>query len=366
MVFVAGELLLAMAIPFMVIQGYHTLLDSRAGRFVEEPTRSDPGWRAFVESTPVVAIVEVDRSVVTGVALFVHHPEIRSASTVILVPGSLEVDGMVLSERAPAEAAAAVGAQVGLALARVDVLDQAGWAEVLGTDVYTLENPDPVQDDVGGGLFSVGQVQVDGTNSAAFLGRPAPGASPISVQLRRGLFWNALVSNAPQTSTELAADLRAIDLDAVQVVDLPLAQQQPVAIVDAVATEALIRDVVAYPAGALPGDRLQVRILDRTGGADLEGVAAVVAGHGMEVIEIGNTLPFDGGETQVIAPVALAVEDGSLPGDVLTLAGSVGTTSVIQDNDAIDDLVVTVVIGWDFDLANLHLATFMVDEEATT
>ncbi len=355
-----------MAIPFMAIQGYHTLLESRAGKFVEEPTRADPGWRAFVEPTPVVAVVEVDRSAVTGVALFVHHPEIRSAATVILVPGSLEVDGVLLSDRDPEAAAAAVGAQVGLALARVDVLDQAAWAEVLGPEVHLLDNPDPVQDEAGGGLFSVGLVQVDGSNSAAFLGRPAPGAAPISVQVRRHLFWNALVADAPATNTALAADLRAIGRDTVQVLDLPLAQLQPVALIDAIGTEALVRDVVAYPAGAIPGDRLQVRILDRTGRANLEGIAAAVAGQGMEVIEIGNAVSFDDGETQVIAPVALTDQAGLLPEIVRTLAASVGTTSVIQDNDAIDDLVVTVVIGRDFDLANFQLATFMVDEEATT
>ncbi|MEL6985529.1 MAG: hypothetical protein AAFO29_24065, partial [Actinomycetota bacterium] len=46
--FAMAELLLALAIPFVLIRGYHTLLDSQAGTFVEEPTRSDPGWTALV------------------------------------------------------------------------------------------------------------------------------------------------------------------------------------------------------------------------------------------------------------------------------------------------------------------------------
>jgi hypothetical protein len=354
-----------MAIPFMAIQGYHTLLESRAGKFVEEPTRTDPGWRAFVEPTPIVAVVEVDRSSVTGVALFVHHPEIRSASTVVLVPGTVEIDGTVLSDMDPLAAADAVGGKVGLALSRVDVLDQAGWAELLGPDVYPMDNPDPVQTEQGGTLFEVGLVEVDGSNAAAFLGRPAPGAAPISVLPRRHMFWNALVAQPPESSSALAVDLRGIDQAAVQVIDIPVTQIQPVAIIDPVGTEALVRDVVAYPAGAVPGDRLQVRILDRTGQAGLEEVAAAVAGQGMEVIEIGNAVQFDGGETQVIAPVGLTDETGALPAIVRTLATSVGTTSVIQDNDAVDDLVVTVVIGQDFDLANLHLATFIVEDETT-
>ncbi len=355
-----------MAIPFMAIQGYHTLLDSRAGKFVAEPTRVDPGWRVFVDSTPIVGVVEVDQGTVTGVALLVHHPEISSASTVVLVPGSLEIDGVALRSQAPEAAAEALGAHIGLAITRIDVMDQSGWAEVLGPDVHLLDNPDPVQDEVGGGLFSVGLVQVDGSNSAAFLGRPAPGASAISVEPRRHIFWNAIVRAAPRSDTTLAADLRAIDQDAVQVVDLPLIQQEPVALIDSAAAEALIRDVVAYPAGAVAGDRLQVRIVDRTGRATLEDIAAAVAAQGMEVIEIGNAMVFDEGETQVIAPVALTSDTGELPPEVRVLAVSVGATSVIQDNDAIDERVVTVVIGGNFDLANLHLATFMVEEEDTT
>ena len=66
-----GEIVLAMAIPFVLIRGYHTLLDSRAGTFVEEPTRTDPGWMALVDVTEVVGIAEVDRGAVTGVALLV-------------------------------------------------------------------------------------------------------------------------------------------------------------------------------------------------------------------------------------------------------------------------------------------------------
>lgn len=354
MVFVAGELLLAMAIPFMIIEGYHTLLDSRAGKFVEEPTRLDPGWRALVDPTQVVGIAEVDQGVVTGVTLLINHVEVQSSGTAILVPGTLEVDGVTISERTnPTDAVNAVGTALHLAISRIEILDDAGWTEVLGTTEYTLESPDPVLDGVGNPLFSVGPVVVNGANAAAFLGRPAPGAPAISVQFRRQTFWNAVIGAPPNGAAPVAADLRAIDATSSQILDLPTEQRDLQTLLKAADAESLIRDVVAYPAGAVPGDRLQVRILDRTGTADLEDIAAAVAAKGIEVIEIGNASVFDGGGTEFIAPVDLVDQDGNLPPAVVTLMQSAGTFAATVDAQSTDS-VVTVVIGQDFDLANLY------------
>ncbi|MEM9654712.1 MAG: hypothetical protein AAGA65_21660 [Actinomycetota bacterium] len=354
MVFVAGELLLAMAIPFMIIEGYHTLLDSRAGKFVEEPTRLDPGWRALVDPTEVVGIAEVDRGVVTGVTLLVNQIEVQSAGSAILVPGTLQVDGLPVSARSnPADAVAAVGQALHLAITRVEVLDTAGWTEVLGATEYTLESPDPVLDDAGNQLFAVGPVVVNGSNAAAFAGRPAPGAPTVSVKFRRQTLWNAIVAAPPSGSAPIAADLRALDATASQVIDLPTEQIDEVTVLSPAAAESLIRDVVAYPAGHVPGDRLQVRILDRTGTADLEDIAAAVAAQGIEVIEIGNAAQFDGGTTEFIALIDLVEQDGSLPPTVVALMQSAGTFAATVDA-ASTDSVVTVVIGQDFDLANLY------------
>lgn len=347
-VFVAGELLLAMAIPFLAIQGYHTLLDSRAGNFVAEPTRADPGWRALVEPTPVTAVVEVDQGRVAGAALMIHHPEVSSAATVLLIPGSLEVDGVTLSSLAPEEVAPAIGAALRLGLSRVEVLDGSGWAEVLGATTLVLNNPDPVPTADGGEaepLFAVGQVEVGGADAAAFLGRPADGANPISTQPRRQQFWNALVSAPIAADTVVGAELASYSGAPIQVLDVPLTAIEPQARLDPAATEALLREVVAYPAGASEGDRLPVRILDRTGQADLEAVAATVAALGMEVIEIGNAQSFDGGDTQVVVP---KVVEGELPDDLARLARFAGAETVTIDPIDDDEIAVTVVIGADF------------------
>ncbi len=352
MVFVAGELLLAMAIPFVAIEGYHTLLESRAGKFVEEPTSDDPGWRALVDPTPVLGVAEVDRGMVTGVTLVVGHPQ--SAGSIILVPGSLEIDGKPLSAYPPTESVDVLARSIRLSVSPVEVLDNTSWSAVLGSQVYRLDSPDPVEADPGQPLFGVGPVEVDGLLAAPFVGRPSPGVAAASVQTRRHLFWNAILADPPTTETPLAAELQALDPTLSRVVDLPVTQLDPVALPDTAAIESLVRDVVAFPAGAMPGDRLQVRVLDRTGDADLEGIAAAVASHGMEVVEIGNATEFDGGQTEVIAPLGVVAEDGTLPEDLYGLARSVGADAISIDEEPSEAVVVTVVIGANFDLATMQ------------
>jgi hypothetical protein len=352
--FAMAEIVLALAIPFVLIRGYHALLDSRTGTFVEEPTRADPGWAALVDPTEVIGVVEVDRGVVTGVTLLVHNPGQSSVGSAILVPGTLDLDGVGLDERTPADAVAAVSAALRLGVARVDVLDAEGWPAFLGETRYRLDNPDPVPGEVDGEqLLPVGTVEVGAGEAAAFVGRPATGAVPVSVLLRRELFWGALLADPPSTSTPLADDLAALDHQRSRVYDLPLAQLEPVAIVDPAGAELLIRDVVAYPAGSAEGDRLRVRVVDRTGSAALEDIAAAVAAQGIEVTEIANAAAFDDGETQIIAPVTLTGEDGTLPAELSQLSRSIGIDGVSIDQQPVDDQVVTLVVGRDFEPTGL-------------
>lgn len=347
MLFAAFEVLLALAIPFILIHGYHTLLDSRTGTFVEEPTRADPGWAALVDPSIVIGVAEVDRGTVTGVTLVVHNPQMASAGAVIIVPGTLEIGGATLDQRAPEDAVLAVSEAMRLGVGRIDVLDEAGWSAFLGEASYLIENPDPVPDVDGEVLVPVGQVQVGAAVAPAVAGRPADGAVALSVLPRRHLLWQALLADPPATATPLAADLGEIDPVRSRVVDLPVTQLEPVALVDAVATEELVRDVVAFPAGAVDGDRLRVRIVGRVGGAALEEIAAQVAADGHEVVEIANAGVFDGGPTQVIAPVTVVGTGEALPPELARLGQLAGVAEVAVDPEPVDEFVVTLVVGVD-------------------
>ncbi len=340
------ELTLAMAVPFLAIAGYHALLDSRAGRFVEEPSEGDPGWRAIVEPSPLAAVVESDQGRLTGITLLAGHAEGGSGGTAVLVPGTLQVDGVSLDSLEPAAAVQALGGALRLRITSVEVMTEARWEQFFQGRSYSLANPDPVVDGDGEPLLAVGQVELDGDNTAVFLGRPAPGTDPLTVLYRRDLFWSAVLADPPPVGSANAQVPLAVSLGRVvgpsaRVVELPLEATNSGAVVDVERAEALIRDVVPVPAGAAPGDRLQVRVIDRTGGADLPAIAAEVAATGLEVIEIGNATEFDQGGTHLVVPAG--VEDPGL----YELAQRTGATTVLDD-EADADPVVTLLIGADF------------------
>jgi hypothetical protein len=344
--FVGAELILAMSVPFLAIAGYHALLNSHAGRLVEEPGEGDPGWRALVDPSPLVGVVEMDEDRITGIALLAGTVDEDVGGTVILVPGTLEVDGGPVSGRAPADAVATLSGALRLRITAIEVMDGSRWAALLGGETYEVSNPDPVVDDAGAPLLPVGPVRIGADNAPVFLGRTAPGADPMTLMFRRELFWRAVLddppaSTSPGSDDPLLASLDAVIGPAARVVNLPLAAIESPPQPDLVAIESLIREVVPVPAGANPGDRLRVRVIDRTGVADLPAIAAEVASTGSEVIEIGNAPEFDGGLTHLVVPSGL--DD---PG-ITELASLTGATTV-HDDEVGADPVVTLLIGTDF------------------
>lgn len=380
-----------MAVPFLAIAGYHALLDSRAGRFVEPPGPEDPGWRAIVDPSPLTAVVEMTDGTIGGIALLAGHADADAAAsdavagggsgdggTVILVPGTLQVDGAAIGSLTPEAAVDVLGRTLRLRIGATEVVAATDWERTLGTASYTVANPDPVVDDDGNPLLTVGEIEITGGNAEVFLGRPAEGADPITLMFRRELFWAALLADPPPSvaalsvggagvapeadagtdgaalgpgtgpdAPPLALALRTVVGPAARVVDLPVEALGPDPEPDLAAAEQLVREVVPVPAGAAPGDRLQVRVIDRTGDADLAAAAARVASNGFEVVEIGNANDFDGGLTQLVVPAGLG-EPGA-DGGITALADLAGATTVLEDVEGVDvDPVVTLLIGSDY------------------
>ena len=343
--FVVIELVLALSVPFLAIGAYHTLLNSRAGRFVEEPGESDPGWRAIVDPSPVTAVVEMNSGRITGLALLTGTVEETVGGTVILVPGTLRIDGERLNARQPADAVVALSGALRLRVTSIEQMDSERWQTFLGDKVYEVSNPDPVVNSVGQPLLAVGPAEISGSNAAIFLGRTAPGADPITLMFRRQLFWSAILGDPPVSRSgsddPVLSLLEDVAGPSARVVDLPLLDIEADPLPDLDAAEVLIREVVAVPAGANPGDRLQVRVIDRTGVADLNAIAAEIASIGSEVVEIGNAKVFDGGLTHLVVPTGL--EDPGI-GELALLTGA----TTVHDDGVDADAVITLLIGTDF------------------
>jgi len=109
--------------------------------------------------------------------------------------------------------------------------------------------------------------------------------------------------------------------------------------IDFTAAEALLRDAVPLPRGHEVGARLQVRIVDRSGGNDLEVAARNLGRAGFEVVQIANAVVFDEGVTQVLAS-PVGGED-----EIARLAALADAAPVPPSLDAEAASIVTLLLG---------------------
>lgn len=309
--FLGLEIALLCAVPLLAYAGFRTLLDTRTGTFVEDPGPSDPGWQALVDPSPVIGVVEVVDGEVSGVTVVVSVGRTARGGTAVLVPAQLEVAGRPIGLLSPESAVEAVAATLRLRIPQMEIVDEQRWTSLLGDTSYLIDNPDPVPGHGPAAVFEVGLVEVAGGRTALFLGRTADGADPLAALVRRELFWDELLDAPPPVSDDpLSRSLQAVSDGLHEVVRLPLLRSETGApVADPERVEALVRRVVPFPAAHADGERLLVRIEDRTGAADLDEMAVRLGGLGMEVVAIGNGPIFDDDATAVrVGPGLSAVE----------------------------------------------------------
>lgn len=341
-----GEVLLLALIPFLVYLGFSTLLETRTGTFVANPVEGEPGWRALVDPTPVTAVVEVENDRITGLTVIAQPGADATGGAVVLVPGTLLVKGTPLTALDPQGAAALLGSAMRLQISNVVTMDEEGWRDLLGDSSYELDVPDPIPNDSNGVLLAVGPNEINASLTPAFLGRLVAGNDPLALIFRRRLYWELLLQNPPAASSHpLSAVLNAVGAADNRIYDFPLESTDTLGpearlVPDAVAVEFLVREIVPFPAGAGPGDRPQVRLIDRSGMADLNLLAGALGRQGIEVLEIGNASEYDDGPTELIVPVGVA------QAGVNRLAELVGAATV-QAADADFDGSLTLLVGKD-------------------
>ncbi len=330
-----------LAVPFVGWLGFQTLLDSRAGEFVSQPGPNDPGWIAFVEPSPVTLVVEVLESRVSGVALITQPGESRAGGAVILLPAELSIDGAALSSMRPNDVEAALEGVLDLNIMSREVVNEARWAQVLGSNTWAIDNPDPVPGDDDTTLVPVGATNVGAAEAAAFIGRTATGASAESLVVRRELWWQALVAQPPSTETSLGRVIADVG-GGISVVRPAATTPSPSGPeIDADAMSELLSEIVPFPAGAEPGDRLRVQVLGRTQDVDTASVALKLGASGHEVVQIGNASVFEDGPTEILVPLSLTDER------INDLADAVGAASVLAVDEAAGADLVTVLVGSD-------------------
>ncbi len=296
-IFAAVQLALLAAIPVLAWVGARAVLDSRAGRFVDEPAPGEPGWIAFVDPTPAALGVIVDGSTVAGAVYAVALGDGRTGGTLFTLPPSYEVGDGVLGDLSPVEAGPALVAELGWAVGELELLDATTLTDALGGGTVTVDNPDPVLDAEGTLAFAVGPVELGGADIGPYLaGRLADGA-PGDERFRHDLFWTALAGRGWTASDTLGTVMAAV-LDAADgstgAVVRPLAE-------DPTARTAEWRaSVIALE--PLPGDPL-VDVHLPAGGASIDEVLATFTAAGVAVsrVEVDERPVGDGLEILVAA-----------------------------------------------------------------
>ncbi|MDA3040919.1 MAG: hypothetical protein O3C27_15600, partial [Actinomycetota bacterium] len=231
-------------------------------------------------------------------------------------------------------------------------LDSETWAATLGADgTVGIQNHDALAG-ANGTEFEVGKLELGDTSIGEYL---AASRHPNSVdddqpddprfsQFRRSLVWQALLDDPPPGQGPLAELLAFVGSGTYRVELLPI-DDDPVE-VDMAKAEALIRELVPFPAGAAAGDRLRVRVLGDPQEVDLSAASTFVASLGVEVVELGNVAQDESGSGDQQDSV-LIVPSGLDDPRIDELAAAVGAATLSGDESDDDDVdgIITLILG---------------------
>jgi hypothetical protein len=361
------------AVPLLAMVGVRTLLDSRDGEVIDpvlDPAL--PGYQALVSPSPTLAVVHLDPDgVLVGVVTLALAGEETVGGSVLLVPprtlASLPEFGdftlaYIQDLNGTDSTRSLVEFVLGLGIDDVVELTHEGWAElVTPLGGLTLTNPDDLAGPDGAVRFPAGELTLAPEEVGPYLAVLEPPENPLNRVLRQELVWRSFLAAvrqepdavrfAGEQDRGLARFIPSIAAGTSRIETLPL---EPLAVVaepgdpivfvpDVEAIARLIPQLVPFPAGARPGDRPLVRVLDGSERQDVIPPAfRQVAVAGGQVVMIGNTDEFGVVETQV-----LVVEEG-LDDFARSVAEALGVGSV-QRVDYIDENAeVIVVLGADY------------------
>jgi hypothetical protein len=361
------------AVPILSYVGVRTLLDSRDGEVIDpilDPAL--PGYQALVSPSPTLAVLHTsDDGSLVGVAVLALSGEDVDGGSVLLVPpatiaavpefGDLTLE-YVQSLNGTDTTFSLIEWILGLGIDDVVVLGHGTWAELVEPlGGLTLTNPDDLTGPDGAVRFPAGTLALAPDEVGPFLETLEAGENPLNRLLRQELVWSAwlkALADDPdagrfggEQDRGLARFVPTISAGQRRIVQLPVtapptepgAADPVVFVPDDEAIAELIPQVVPFPAGARPGDRPLVRVLDGSGRqAVIAPAVRQVAVGGGQVVMIGNADAFGVAETQLL------VADEALVPFARSVAEALGVGSV-QVVDYIDENAeLIVVLGDDY------------------
>jgi len=316
-VLLAGMGALTAAGAALAFGGLAMVRNSTVGRYEQAAAPTDPGYQAYVVTTPTMAVLHLspDGDLV-GAYLLALEPE-DDGGAVIVVPPSTIVTGDAASRATLADvyrtdgagaAGAALAEVVTVAVSEHVEVDDAQWSRLVAPVepvTATLERPV--------GEWSAGDVQLDAASVGRFLAARDGGETDLDRTERQQQFWAAWLSRVSnggddavpgEVESGIGRFVRGIAGGRNDVSVLPVARDGSGEAADArfrtdgQRVAELVADAVPFPRSPSPGARIRVRLLNGTDDQALttRAVASLVAA-GAEVVIAGNASSFDVAET---------------------------------------------------------------------
>ena len=353
----AASLVAAAALSYV---GIKTVRSSRAGRVVAAVTDpAAPGFEAFLEPTPTLAILHRDGHSLTSIAVMALNSGDIGGSLLVVPPemqGGMDADSLRLFDIAafgldPLAVMPSLQAQIRFGITEAVVVDDARWAELVAPVApIHLDNPAAIDG------FDEGPVSLSAEEVGPFLSARDPDEAPgIAVARHRAFYRGWLDAVAAKDGTaavpgELESGIgrfaRGLSAGPVLMETVPLEEDRTGDRVrydvDDEAMAALVGVLVPYPTGGVPGGRIRVRLLDGTGDpGHVQAVAPSVVPAGAEIVVVGNADAFDYEETEIRyhAPGGEAA--------ARQLREGLGGGRLVDDPRHTDAFDVTIVLGTD-------------------
>ena len=364
-----------LAIPILTIVGVQALLDSRDGEVIDPVLDPElPGYQALVSPSPTLAVVHTDPSgALVGASMLALAGEGDAAAggSVLLVPpatlatvpdiGALTLE-YVQNLNGTESTHSLMEWVLGIGIDDVVEMGHGTWADLVEPlGGLQLVNPDDLHGGDGSVVFPSGELELAPDDVGPYLSILEPGENPLNRVLRQELVWDAWlaalaehpddVAFSGEQDQGLARFVPAIAAGASRIETLPVTVDaavpppgEPILFhPDDEAIAALVPEIVPFPAGARPGERPLVRVLDGSARAELIPTAVrQVAVAGGQVVMIGNTDEFGVATTEIrfaaaeLEPFATSVAD--------TLG--VGIVERVEHID--DNAELVIVLGEDY------------------
>jgi hypothetical protein len=340
--------------------GVQTVRDSRAGQAVSTVTDpSAPGFEAFLEPSPTLAVLHRDGSSLLSIAVLSLNSGDAGGAVLLIPPearSTTEADALSFGAVSgygggPTAVVPSLQSTLGFGILETVLVDDARWAQLVApVSPLRFDNPQAV------GPFPAGPIELPADQVGAYLAARNETESALAPLVRQRAFydaWFAAIAASTdeavvpgEVATGLGRFARGLangprHIESVPIKETPIEGGVRLG-VDADAMAALTGEIVPFPTGGRPGGRVRVRLLDGTGDPDhVQSTAPVLAPVDGEIVVVGNADHFDYETTEIRyhTPVVKAA--------ARAMRDALGGGRLIDDPRQTDAFDVTIVLGTD-------------------